>query len=214
MYRWNLLFAIACAPLMAASLPLMPYPANVVSGSGRLAIDSNFHMAVKGFSDARLEAAVRRSTDRVFRQTGLYRAGSTSQRPSLVIECRAAGAEWPALGEDESYQLDITGDGARLSAPTVTGIQRGMATFVQLIVPGPDGFAVPAIHIEDRPRFPWRGLMLDVARHWMPVEAVLRNLDAMAARKLNVFHWHLSDDQGFRVESKLFPQLQQAGSDG
>src|SRR5260370_16621454 len=137
MYRWNLLFAIACAPLMAASLPLMPYPANVVSGSGRLAIDSNFHMGVKGFSDARLEAAVRRSTARVFRQTGLYRAGSTSQRPSLVIECRAAGAEWPALGEDESYQLDITGDGARLSAPTLTGIHRAMPTFVQLIAPPP-----------------------------------------------------------------------------
>ena len=214
MYRWNLLFAIACAPLMAASLPLMPYPANVVPRPGRLAIDSSFRVAVEGFSDARLEAAVRRSTDRVFRQTGLYRPGRASQRPVLVVECRAAGAEWPAFGEDESYQLDVTADGARLSAPTVTGIQRGMATFVQLIAPGQDGFSVPAIHIEDRPRFPWRGLMLDVARHWMPVEVVLRNLDAMAAVKLNVFHWHLSDDQGFRVESKLFPQLQQAGSDG
>ena len=172
---------------------------------------------MEGFSDARLEAAVRRSTDRVFRQTGLYRAGRTSQRPALTVACRAAGAEWPALGEDESYQLDVTDEGARLSAATVTGIQRGLATFVQLISPGADGyggFGVPAIHIEDRPRFPWRGLMLDVARHWMPVEVVLRNLDAMAAVKLNVFHWHLSDDQGFRVESKLFPQLQQSGSDG
>ena len=217
MYRWNLLLAIACAPLAAASLPLMPYPASVAPGSGRLAIDSNFRISVEGFSNARLDAAVRRSTDRVFRQTGLYRAGRPSQRPALRVECRAAGAEWPALGEDESYQLDVTGDGARLSAPTVTGIQRGLATFVQLISPGADGFGgfgVPAIHIEDRPRFPWRGLMLDVARHWMPVEVVLRNLDAMAAVKLNVFHWHLSDDQGFRVESKLFPQLQQSGSDG
>jgi hexosaminidase len=73
---------------------------------------------------------------------------------------------------------------------------------------------VPALHIEDRPRFPWRGLMLDVSRHWMPMSVVLRNLDAMAAVKLNVFHWHLSDDQGFRVESKVFPKLQQLGSDG
>ena len=72
----------------------------------------------------------------------------------------------------------------------------------------------PAIHIEDRPRFPWRGLMLDVSRHWMPVEVVERNLDAMAAVKLNVFHWHLSDDQGFRAESRRFPRLQQLGSDG
>ena len=70
------------------------------------------------------------------------------------------------------------------------------------------------MHIEDRPRFPWRGLMLDVSRHWMPVEVVERNLDAMAAVKLNVFHWHLSDDQGFRVESRRYPRLQQLGSDG
>jgi hexosaminidase len=73
---------------------------------------------------------------------------------------------------------------------------------------------VAAVHIEDHPRFPWRGLMLDSARHWMPLEVVKRNLDAMAAVKLNVFHWHLSDDQGFRVESKRFPKLHQEGSDG
>jgi hexosaminidase len=68
--------------------------------------------------------------------------------------------------------------------------------------------------IQDHPRFPWRGLHLDVCRHWMPIEVVKRNLDGMAAVKLNVFHWHLSDDQGFRVESKRFPKLQQLGSDG
>ena len=67
------------------------------------------------------------------------------------------------------------------------------------------------MRIEDRPRFPWRGLMLDVSRHWMPLAVVERNLDAMAAVKLNVFHWHLSDDQGFRVESKRFPKLQEIG---
>ena len=60
--------------------------------------------------------------------------------------------------------------------------------------------------IEDHPRFPWRGLHLDVSRHWMPIEVVKRNLDGMAAVKLNVFHWHLSDDQGFRVESKRLPE--------
>ena len=62
--------------------------------------------------------------------------------------------------------------------------------------------------------FAWRGLMLDVCRHWMPVEVIKRNLDAMAAVKLNVLHWHLSEDQGFRVESKRYPRLQQMGSDG
>jgi len=70
------------------------------------------------------------------------------------------------------------------------------------------------VTIEDRPRYPWRGLMIDVSRHWMPKEVILRNLDAMAAVKLNVLHLHLSDDQGFRVESRLFPRLHQAASGG
>jgi hexosaminidase len=108
----------------------------------------------------------------------------------------------------------VAPDGARLKAATVAGALHGLETFAQLVGPGAEGFQVPAIHIEDSPRFPWRGLMLDVSRHWMPVEVVERNLDAMAAVKLNVFHWHLSDDQGFRAESRLFPRLQQLGSDG
>jgi hexosaminidase len=81
-------------------------------------------------------------------------------------------------------------------------------------MPGPHGFQAPAAHIADQPRFPWRGLMLDCSRHFLPLEVIERNLDAMAAVKLNVFHWHLSDDQGFRAESKLYPKLQQSGSDG
>src|SRR4029077_1994644 len=87
-------------------------------------------------------------------------------------------------------------------------------TFSQLIAPDADSFSVPALHIEDRPRFPWRGLSLDVSRHWMPMQVIERNIDAMAAVKLNVFHWHLSDDQGFRVESKVAPKLTELGSDG
>ena len=91
---------------------------------------------------------------------------------------------------------------------------RGLATFLQLVDLDSKGFGVPAVAIHDRPRFQWRGLMIDVGRHWMPVDAIERNLDAMELLKLNVFHWHLSDDQGFRVESKVFPKLQEMGSDG
>ncbi len=214
MFRLTLLLTIIGTLLAAASPDLMPYPAKVTPGRGFLQVDSSFRISAEGFSDARLEGAIRRANDRILRQTGIVPAVRPEGRPALVVKCRGGGAPWPALGEDESYQLDITDSHALLSAMTVTGALRGLATFIQLITPGPDAFGVPQIHIEDRPRFPWRGLMLDVSRHWMPPEVVLRNLDAMAAVKLNVFHWHLSDDQGFRVESKLFPRLQQAGSDG
>ena len=208
---------LGCHAVVAAVPIMMPMPAKIQTGDGRLAIDGSFTAAASGFSDPRLSAALQRLTSRVARQTGipigLGRTGDAT-RPTLRVECAAAGPAWPTLGEDESYTLDIAAEGARLQSPTVAGALHGLETFAQLIAPGSDGFAAPAVHIEDRPRFTWRGLMIDVSRHWMPVAVVERNLDAMAAVKLNVFHWHLSDDQGFRVESKIFPRLQELGSDG
>ena len=203
------------ALVFAVLLPLtfaepMPLPWKTVSVPGRLIIDSSFTVTASGYSDARLQAAISRFLSRVSRQTGIPIHGA-KQSATLVIECREGGSEYPALGEDESYRLDVSSLDARLNATTVTGVLRGLETFAQLIGPGP---GVQSVHIEDKPRFPWRGLMLDVSRHWMPLDVVERNLDAMAAVKLNVFHWHLSDDQGFRVESKRFPKLQQFGSDG
>ena len=203
-----LLGFLAVTPAIAA---LMPMPANVVPGAGALKIDATFAVEARGYSDARLDRAMRRLVARVSGQTGIQiRGGKTV----LWIECRAGGPQYPALGEDESYRMDVSAEDARISAATVSGALRGMETFAQWIDLGPDGFQAAAVHIDDSPRFPWRGLMLDVSRHWMPVDVVLRNLDAMAAVKLNVFHWHLSDDQGFRVESRRFPRLQGLGSDG
>jgi hexosaminidase len=199
----------------------MPLPVKVETAPGRLAIDGSFSVAATGSTDLRLESALNRFVARVSRQTGipmLTARPPDASRATLRVECAGVpsgpGTEDPSLGEDESYRLDVAPDGARLKAATVAGALHGLETFAQLVVPGAEGFQVPAIHIEDRPRFPWRGLMLDASRHWMPVEVVERNLDAMAAVKLNVFHWHLSDDQGFRAESRRFPRLQQLGSDG
>ena len=189
---------------------VMPLPSKMVLSTGKLTIDSSFSVVTSGYSDSRLNSAIARFVARVSRQTGIPFL-SAKAKPALVIECHEGGSVYPALGEDESYHLHISSESARLDAVTVTGVLRGLETFAQLIRSGPE---VQSVDIEDRPRFPWRGIMLDVSRHWMPVEVVLRNLDAMAAVKLNVFHWHLSDDQGFRVESKRFPKLQQFGSDG
>jgi hexosaminidase len=202
------IWLLAVGPVWAA---LMPMPANVTPAAGALKIDSTFAVEARGYSDARLERAMRRLVARVSRQTGIQMRGG---KTALWIECRTGGPEYPSLGEDESYRMDITSDGARINAATVTGALRGMETFAEWVELGPEGFQARTVHIDDRPRFAWRGLMLDVSRHWMPVGVVLRNLDAMAAVKLNVFHWHLSDDQGFRVESRRFPRLQGLGSDG
>jgi hexosaminidase len=101
-----------------------------------------------------------------------------------------------------------------LASPTVVGALRGLETLLQLVAADSAGFYLPAVHIEDVPRFPWRGLLVDACRHFEPVEVIERTLDGMAAVKLNVLHWHLSEDQGFRVESLRYPRLQGKGSDG
>jgi hexosaminidase len=209
--------AAAQQAAVAAAPALMPLPVKVEPAAGKLTIDGSFSVAASGFSDARLNAALDRFAALIGRQTGILMLtphAPDAAAATLRVECLAAGPDYPTLGEDESYTLDVTPQNARLQAVNISGALRGLATFAQLVTPGPDGFQAAATHIEDRPRFPWRGLMLDVSRHWMPMEVVKRNLDAMAAVKLNVFHWHLSDDQGFRVESKRYPKLQGAGSDG
>ncbi|MGI8741350.1 MAG: beta-N-acetylhexosaminidase [Bryobacteraceae bacterium] len=211
------MLAIASPSTGASQVNLMPMPAKIVAAEGRLSITQTFSVAVSGARDARVTAAVRRLIPRLSLQTGIPILESNPAVPSkatLLIHCARTGAPVQNLAEDESYRLEITATQARLSAPNAQGVLHGMETFLQLVESGRDGFATPAVTIEDKPRFPWRGLHLDVSRHWMPMHVVLRNLDGMAAVKLNVFHWHLSDDQGFRIESKRYPKLHELGSDG
>ncbi len=211
-----LAFFLSPAVLLAAQPNLMPWPAKISMGQGSLAIDGNFHIAPMGNPDQRLTAGATRLIRRLALQTGIPIAEGfrDPDHGTLVIRCDSAGDTIQKLGEEESYRLEVTPQQASLSASNPIGILHGLETFSQLVEPSANGFVVPAVVIEDKPRFPWRGLHLDVARHWMPLEVVKRNLDGMAAVKLNVFHWHLSDDQGFRIESKRFPKLHELGSDG
>jgi hexosaminidase len=200
-----------------AQLSLMPIPASVQLQPGRLPITSGFTVAIKKYSDDRLRTGIARMVRRLEGRTVLTLPAEVSTdeaAATLVVQCERAGQIVPSLNENESYSLEITDKQARLGAPTVVGALRGLETFLQLLQGDHDGFFLPAIRINDQPRFPWRGLLIDVARHYEPMEVLKRNLDAMAAVKLNVFHWHLSEDQGFRVESKKFPKLTTLGSDG
>jgi len=205
------------APALPARHNLMPVPASVQLLRARMKLEPTFTVAVQGHSDARLLAGVERALRRLERRTGLEFARALNDVPAaaaLVLRCGGPGGRTPALGEDESYALEVSDRQAFVNAATVVGVLRGLETFLQLVSADAAGYFVPEARIRDAPRFPWRGLLMDVARHWQPVEAVKRNLDGMAAVKLNVLHWHLTEDQGFRVESKLFPRLHQMGSDG
>jgi hexosaminidase len=206
--------AIADAP--PPHLSLMPLPAGVQFGDGRLLITQKFTVGNAGYKEARLERAGRRFLENLSRRTGLplaLEAGDPATA-TLVIHADHASHAVQEFDEDESYALEVTSRGAKLNAQNPLGILRGLQTFLQLVTVTPDGFAAPALKIEDQPRFPWRGLMIDVGRHFMPLEVLKRNLDGMEAVKMNVFHWHLSENQGFRMESKRFPKLHEMGSEG
>jgi hexosaminidase len=182
----------------------MPMPVRLDQNPGSLDLANGIAIRTEACADPRVAQAARRME--------VAASTASAATATLRVECAAAAVpKYPSLQDDESYRLDVTPSGATLSAPAGAGALHGLATFEQLT--GED-LRVPAVHIEDRPRFPWRGLMLDVSRHWMPLDVVKRELDAMAAVKLNVFHWHLSDDQGFRVESKRYPRFQERASDG
>ena len=196
---------------------LMPVPASVEWKNGRLNVAKNFSVAVKGQIDERLRSYIFRVVRRLEARTVMEMSrefSSDSENATLLIEARSTGSAIPSLGDDESYDLRISGTQARLTSPTTVGAMRGLETLLQLLEGDKDGFFFPAVSIQDKPRFPWRGLMIDSARHFQPMEVLKRNLDAMAAVKLNVLHWHLTEDQGFRVESMSFPELHQMGSDG
>jgi hexosaminidase len=207
------LFAMAQTP---SSLNLMPMPTRVQIGTGQLVVDQSFTAVSTGQKDARLDSGIPRFLDQISRQTGMQLNGqpADASNATFIIRAENAGRKVQELDEDESYTLEITTSRATLTAPNALGALHGLQTFLQLIEPTPAGFAVPAITIQDQPRFPWRGLLIDVSRHFIPIEVLERNLDGMAAVKMNVLHWHLSDDEGFRVESKRFSKLHQSGSEG
>lgn len=199
-------------------LNLMPLPAHLSAQAGVLKLDGSFHVSFSGYREARLDRAGQRLMVQLHRRTGIvFRPQASSAPnagPALLITTDHESKPVQELGEDESYTLDVKPDGAALHAANPLGALRGMQTFLQLVSISPQGFVAPAVSIQDQPRFAWRGLMIDVSRHFIPMEVLKRNLDGMEAVKMNVFHWHLSENQGFRAESRKFPKLHELGSDG
>jgi len=212
----SLLYPVLAGGQQPQILNLMPLPSSVQAGTGALRIDSLFSVELTGYTEPRLDRAVERFRTQLSRETGISLSGKSSDRTkaTLVIHTDHSSKPVQQLGEDESYELEVTNAGAKLTAPTPLGAMHGMQTLLQLVSISPDSFTIPAVSIKDNPRFIWRGLMIDASRHFIPIDVIKRNLDGMEVVKMNVFHWHLSENQGFRVESKKFPKLHEMGSDG
>ena len=194
----------------------MPMPAQLEAKSGNFLLRPGMTAAFSGPASPRLQAGVLRALKRIEDKSGiaLPRAVANGGTAQIIVAAASDGAAVQGIDEDESYKLDISAEAIHIQAPTTAGALHALETLVQLVQPASGGYAIPAVTVQDQPRFRWRGLMIDCSRHFEPMDVLKRNIDAMAAVKLNVFHWHLTDDQGFRMESRVFPKLTEMGSDG
>jgi hexosaminidase len=197
------------------SISIMPAPAHVTQGEGEFFIDGSFGITSEGYEEPRLARARQRFLDILHNETGIpFKPEAAVNQRHFVIQTSGPSASVQRLGEDESYHLEISTTGVRLRAANPIGVLRGLQTFLQLVRINEKGFSVPAVTIDDAPRFPWRGLLIDSGHRFVPIAVIKRNLDGMEATKLNVFHWRFADDQGFHIESRKFPRLQERASDG
>jgi hexosaminidase len=215
----------ACLALASASaqstdtLNIMPLPQSVKTVPGRFVFTSSFTIGVQGPVSEKFTAAINQFYRALGRRTGVY-----FPQEFIATTINAPGTQQlsvsydktiePVIGMDESYTLSVTSTQIVLKAVTDIGAERGLETLYQLVAVDKTAFYLPLAEVTDSPRFKWRGLMIDVARHFIPFEVLKRNVDAMAIVKMNVLHLHLSDDEGFRVESKVYPLLQEKGSNG
>jgi hexosaminidase len=210
--------ALLTSPALAQVQPtinVMPTPASVQIGTGQLAIDRTFSVEVTGFHNEMVDRGVERFKDQLSRRTALLlQKPAEGAHPTLSIHTDHASEKVQKVGEDESYDLSVTESGAKLTSPNPLGMLHGLETFLQMVTITPTGFSAPSVTIHDQPRFVWRGTLIDVGRHFIPIDVLKRNIDGMAAVKMNVLHWHIYDSEGFRIESKRFPKLQGEGSDG
>lgn len=200
------------------TIDLMPVPLSVKPTQERFRIKKSFSIGIKGEPGERVykEAtrALRRLDNRMgfFFKQGMITSKDSLRTAGLLIEVkRRADLK---LYEDESYQLFSGTAQVRIVANTDLGAIRALETLQQLVSVDNDGYYFPGVEISDTPRFPWRGLLLDITLHWMPMDVVKRTLDCMASVKMNVLHLHLTEDQMFGIESKVYPRLHEVGSEG
>ncbi|OQP63917.1 beta-N-acetylhexosaminidase [Niastella vici] len=194
--------------LAGQQVNIIPQPVSVEQLPGSFSIDANTTLKIKPGDEALQSLAVYLQ-QHIKQQYGIELSinGNSGKRIELVKKrVRSAG--------DEGYLLTISTGNIRIAAPTGAGIFYGMQSLLQLLpVTGAVAAVnVPAVKIKDKPRFSWRGMHLDVSRHFFPASFIKEYIDLLAYYKLNVFHWHLVDDQGWRIEIKKYPKLTETGA--
>jgi len=202
-----LIVAFASGATAQSPLPIIPWPRAIVQDSGSVTLARTIRV------DARNPRALRAlqayAADMVQAELGWRPAATTQVRPpaGLTLRLRAPDS---ILGA-EGYRIWTQPGGVVIEAPTEAGLFYGLQTVRQLLHAGPAG-TVPRVQISDSPRFSYRGMHLDVSRHFFDVAFVERYIDLLSRYKFNSFHWHLTDDQGWRIELTGYPKLTEVGS--
>ena len=213
-----LFLALLVAPVIARAEDapaLMPMPVAVHFQDGSLRLTHRLRIEWRGYRDALLERAADRFVENLNRRTGIdfVRDNSVDEVPVVIaIDCAAADPNFLTTKADESYTLKVSDGGGEIRASGATGVLRALATLLQLVQSGSGGFSLREAAIEDHPRFVWRGIMIDISRHFMPRRLIEHEIDAMELVKLNVLHLHITDSESFSIESKAYPLLHQKGA--
>lgn len=203
------LSSLAVGNAAVAAPALMPVPKSARLSGQAVPVSGGFAIQWQ----SRPSPLLKRAADRfATRFTQIAVGAPVTGAAALPLTIRyAPDSHYLSVDEREDYTLTVAPGGVTLTATGPAGVLHGFATLLQLIEKTPQGPVLAGGRIEDAPRFRWRGVMIDVARHFMSVEAMERQIDAMELTKLNVLHWHLSDGTGFRVESRRYPKLQMVG---
>jgi hexosaminidase len=200
---------------------VIPLPQKVERHEGVFVLQPTTSIFVDADEGASVMGAANLLAEQLRKSTGYALKVSSSSKESSAkggILLTTKGSKPHSAAE--SYELTVTGDSAVVRGPEAGGVFYGVQTFLQLLpaevlaakqVPN-IVWSIPAVHIEDQPRFAWRGFLLDVGRHFFTKAEIKQLLDLMAMHKLNTFHWHLTDDQGWRVEIKKYPRLTEVGA--
>jgi len=213
-----LIVFVSNAQIKKEQLNLMPWPQKVEVGSAVFSLNKDFKINITGNPDVRIFKSATRFLRRLDDRTGLFLnqafVSKINEFPEAELQINCLRNGKVGLQEDESYHLSVVSNKIQINATTDLGALHALETLLQLLQNNGTEFYFPAVEITDTPRFAWRGLMIDASRHFQPVDVIKRNLDGMAAMKMNVFHWHLADNQGWRIEIKKYPELTELASDG
>jgi hexosaminidase len=207
--------------------PVIPIPSDMDARRGDFVLDRETRITVSPADDGELRELVDRWVQELRGASGLplpvvaLDDAGTAGVISVEVTGLPEGARpvvAPGMGlpgvEAEKYELEVSAQDIHLEAPTAAGAFYGLETLRQLARAPVDlpTWSIPAVEIEDTPRFPYRGMHLDVGRHFFPVSFIKRYIDLLAAYKMNVFHWHLTEDQGWRLEIQGYPRLAEVAS--